>query len=86
MTLLDHHKKLKNKTNKIGKCSVPMWRMGMPAGFCDEPAFGPQEKSQRRYGEYGQGYDKNGNWCSGGIWHNGYCGGLACYNHGGPKN
>ena len=25
-----------------GKCRVPMWMGGMPAGHCDEPAFGPQ--------------------------------------------
>lgn len=26
-----------------GKCSKPMWDgYGMPAGFCDEPAYGPQ--------------------------------------------
>jgi len=36
-TLSEHHKVL---TNGIGKCSVPMWIGGYPAGFCDEPAFG----------------------------------------------
>lgn len=25
-----------------GKCSVPMWWAGMPAGFCDNPAYGEQ--------------------------------------------
>jgi len=30
-----HHKEL---TNGVGKCSVPMWRGGLPAGFCDQPA------------------------------------------------
>lgn len=25
-----------------GKCRVPMWCMGVPAGFCDEHGFGPQ--------------------------------------------
>lgn len=34
----DHHMKL---TNGKGKCSVPMWQNGCPAGFCDEDAFGP---------------------------------------------
>ena len=28
----EHHKKL---TNGKGKCSVPMWQMELPAGFCD---------------------------------------------------
>lgn len=27
---------------KAGKCGVPMWMMGTPAGYCDRPAFGPQ--------------------------------------------
>lgn len=27
----------------IGKCSKPMWRYpGVPAGFCDNPAYGEQ--------------------------------------------
>jgi len=39
-SLSEHHKTL---TNGVGKCSKPMWDgMGMPAGFCDEPAYGPQ--------------------------------------------
>jgi hypothetical protein len=30
-------------TNGVGKCSKPMWSgMGMPNGFCDEPAYGEQ--------------------------------------------
>lgn len=33
-----HHKELDK--NGIGKCSVPMWRNGMPAGFCDKTAYG----------------------------------------------
>lgn len=71
-TLSTHHKKL---TNGVGKCSVPMWMAGCPAGFCDELAYGPQEKDQRRYGDY----------YTGRVWYPGYCSGLACYNHGGPK-
>jgi hypothetical protein len=27
---------------KGGKCRVPMWCMGVPSGFCDDEAFGPQ--------------------------------------------
>ena len=33
-----HHHEL---TNGVGKCSVPMWMGGFPAGFCDKPAYGP---------------------------------------------
>ena len=25
-----------------GVCSVPMWQIGAPSGFCDRPAFGMQ--------------------------------------------
>lgn len=40
-------------TNGIGKCSVPMWCNGLPAGFCDEPAYGkPTKEGQRRYNGY----------------------------------
>lgn len=27
---------------QTGKCNVPMWMMGAPAGFCQKPANGPQ--------------------------------------------
>ena len=74
-TLSNHHKEL--DTNGCGKCSVPMWINGCPAGFCDEPAFGPQEEGQRRYGNYEESW--------GYKWFDGYCSGLACYKHGGPK-
>jgi hypothetical protein len=73
MRLSKHHEEL---TNGVGKCSVPMWGGGVPAGFCDEPAFGKQEPGQRRYGEWSTAWGK---------WFDGYCSGLACYNHGGPK-
>ena len=33
-----HHLEL--DANGVGKCSVPMWSGGVPAGFCDEPAYG----------------------------------------------
>lgn len=26
---------------KTGKCGKPMWRMGMPAGFCCNESYGP---------------------------------------------
>lgn len=68
----EHHKVL---TNGVGCCSKPMWSgYGMPAGFCDEPAYGPQEKDQLRSGEYIRGQ-----------WSPSYVPFLACYRHGGPK-
>lgn len=36
-TLSTHHKEL--DANGEGKCSVPMWQGGLPAGFCDSPAY-----------------------------------------------
>jgi hypothetical protein len=74
--LSDHHKTL---TNGVGKCSVPMWGGGMPAGFCDQPAFGERPpcrsiwhaSQQRQVREDGR-YD-------------GYVPALACPAHGGPK-
>lgn len=30
----------------IGFCSVPMWCNGLPAGFCDEQAYGYRENKQ----------------------------------------
>ena len=74
-TLSQHHKEL---TSGSGKCSVPMWQMGVPAGFCDERAFGPQEEGQTRYGEYSMQGGRR-------VFIPGYCSGLACYNHGGPR-
>lgn len=68
--LSEHHKTM---TNGIGKCSVPMWMNGCPAGFCDADAYGKQQPNQHRYGEYVRG-----------KWWPGYCSGLACYAHGGP--
>lgn len=64
--------------NGIGKCSVPMWMGGCPAGFCDKPAYGKQEKGQNRYGDYGWEGGRR-------VFHPGYCSGLACYGHGGPE-
>lgn len=70
-----HHREL---TNGVGKCSKPMWcGYGEDGGFCDEPAYGPQEPSAEHDGR-------------GGYWENGrfysyYVPFLACYRHGGPK-
>ena len=35
-----------------GLCSVPMWGGGMPAGFCDRPAFGDPTKKWERGDRY----------------------------------
>lgn len=65
-------------TNGVGKCSVPMWSMGCPAGFCDKPAFGKPPKS-RTFWNYAAGemQREDGRY-------NGYVPGLACEGHGGP--
>lgn len=75
--LSDWHKKV-NEFG-IGKCSVPMWMQGMPAGFCDEPAYGNRPHSPERM-----------NYCSGRMMrddgrYDGYVMGLACPGHGGPN-
>lgn len=45
-----HHRTL---TDGVGKCSVPMWMGGCPAGFCDQPAYGePTTHGQLRYEQY----------------------------------
>lgn len=44
-----NHKEL---AGGVGKCSVPMWSGGVPAGFCDADAYGPEEKGQLRYEGY----------------------------------
>ena len=71
------HKELDE--NGVGKCSVPMWCNGVPAGFCDKPAYGkplPYETFKDRYGVERR--------IDGGY--NGYVPYLACPSHGGPKN
>lgn len=76
-TLSKHHQEL-NAFGE-GKCSVPMWSMGCPAGFCDAPAYGERppcksffnyctQEMQREDGRY-----------------SGYVPALACPAHGGPR-
>lgn len=74
-TLSEHHKKLNE--DGIGKCSVPLWMSGMPADFCDKPAYGfrPQMPTNRRW----DGFE----WRDDGKYP-GYVPGLACSCHGGP--
>lgn len=72
----EHHHKL---TNGVGKCSVPMWMNGVPAGFCDKPAYGKPVPSQMfRDGWTGELRRMDGKY-------NGYVPGLACEGHGGPS-
>ena len=73
--LSEHHKKL---TDGKGKCSVPMWMDGCPAGFCDRDAYGFRpEGKQYRDPHTGEMVRLDGKY-------NGYISGLACPVHGGP--
>lgn len=57
-----------------GKCRRPMWMYpGIPAGFCGEPAFGPQLPEDGFYAM--RGYRRE----------MGYCFGPCCPAHGGPN-
>ena len=58
-----------------GKCRVPMWMGGCPAGHCDQEAFGPQ---------YPREYlaEKNARYM---FDRPAYCHGPCCPAHGGPK-
>jgi hypothetical protein len=62
----------------MGKCSVPMWMGGGPAGFCDQPAFG--ERSDAPTHRRWDGYE----WRDDGRYP-GYVPALACPQHGGPQ-
>jgi hypothetical protein len=62
-----------------GKCQVPMWMGGMPAGWCGRPAFGVYiEGPTFRDGWTGEVRRIDGRW-------KGYSGGLCCPNHSGPN-
>lgn len=73
----EHHQKLNEQGE--GKCSVPMWRNGMPADFCDRPAYGERPPGET-YWSYGAGREMrvDGRY-------NGFVPGLACPLHGGPE-
>ena len=73
--LLDHHKELKNG---VGKCSVPMWCNGVPAGFCDNQAFGKRP-------DCAQYRDSSGELRRHDMKYNGYVPALACPGHGGQE-
>lgn len=70
-----HHHEL---TNGVGKCSVPMWQMGCPSGFCDAPAYGKRPPGREfRNAWTGELIRMDGKY-------NGFVPGLACEGHGGP--
>jgi len=71
-----HHKELDK--NGEGKCSVPMWINGCPAGFCDEPAYGFPIPYETMRSWDGQDIRLDGGYT-------GYVPYLACPAHGGPK-
>jgi hypothetical protein len=63
--------------NGEGLCSVPMWCNGLPAGFCDRPAFGkpvPCEMWRDGRGVLRRTDNR----------YDGYVPALACPAHGGP--
>ena len=72
--LFKYHEEL---INGEGKCSVPMWCMGGPAGFCDNPAYGFQLS-------YKQFKRNDGTWFRTDGGYDGYVPALACPAHGGP--
>ena len=71
-----HHKELDE--NGVGKCSVPMWSGGVPAGFCDKPAYGKPSKCEMLRDTRGKLIRIDGKYA-------GYVPFLACPEHGGPK-
>lgn len=74
--LCAHHQQLNDQG--VGKCSVPMWSGGGPAGFCDNDAYGerPEGKTYTRWD--GHEWRADGRYA-------GYVPALACPGHGGPK-
>lgn len=67
-TLSECHRKLNEKGE--GKCSVPMWMGGMPAGFCDNISYG-EETESHKMNNHGNNFT--------------YIPALACPGHGGPR-
>jgi len=72
----DGHKKL--NVEGVGMCSVPMWRNGVPSGFCDAPAYGEYVKGETFRNGLGETQRFDGKFC-------GYVPYLACPRHGGPE-
>ena len=63
----------------LGKCSVPMWMHGCPAGTCENKAYGLRPPS-RMWMNYSAGRMMRED-----LRYDGYVPGLACFVHGGPK-
>lgn len=75
---LRHHQEL--NTDGVGKCSVPMWMNGCPAGFCDKESYGKPTKSEKYRDVWTREIRRvDGKYA-------GYVPGLACPSHGGPKS
>lgn len=66
-----------NETGE-GKCSVPMWMGGCPAGTCGERAFGKRPNSRIHRAWWGDEMREDGRY-------NGHVPNLACPMHGGPR-
>lgn len=76
MRLSKHHQELDEFGE--GKCSVPMWSGGCPAGFCDKPAYGFRTPTKIRQNSSGYLIADDGGYA-------GYVPALACPDHGGPS-
>ena len=76
MQCSEKHKKVNEQG--IGLCSVPMWCQGVPAGFCDNEAYGERLKSKSFRDNIGRLRRVDGRY-------SGYIPFLACPGHGGPK-
>lgn len=74
-SLSEHHKKLNERGE--GKCSVPMWCDGLPAGFCNDTAY-----SNHKGGKY-YNHPRTGDRIFVNGAYGGYVPALACPAHGG---
>ena len=74
-SLWKHHKELNEEGE--GKCSVPMWSMGCPNGFCGKPAFGKPHPCPTYRASPTEIRRTDGRY-------SGYVPALACPGHGGP--
>lgn len=62
---------------KPGRCSAPMWCMGLPAGLCGATAYGVQIEGRKvRFGNEVRRLDGK---------YDGFVSGLACPKHAGPE-
>lgn len=76
-SIQEHHKSLDK--HGMGRCSVPMWSVGVPAGFCDKPAYGKQCNVERIRLPDGRLITVDGSY-------EGFAPALACPVHGGPRS